>query len=455
MSGQISDTVFGAPIRLGVTGLARSGKTVFITSLVANMLEGGRMPLLSAMAQRHIVSSYLQPQPDDTVGRFDYEQNIDLLNALRPVWPENTSAISQLRLSLKIRPSNIISGLLGTKVQHIDLIDYPGGWVLDLGLLTKSYSQWCDQVLARMKKRRFVQEYLNYATSLDCTAPFDKTIARMAAEEFRNYLKAARIAGLRDLKLGRFLLPGELIGSPVLTFSPLLKTKSGNRKSLWREMERRYNAYKSKVVRPFFKDHFSRTDRQIVVIDLLGTLHQGQAALDDLRETMSDILGAFRSGRNSLFGRLFTGPQITRIFFGATKADHLHQVQHDKLTALMQALTDDAARRTEFQGAQTLAVSLASLRSTTEEIREYDGQQIDCVRGTIEHSRKQAAFFAGKRPEDGVGILSKARNGAQEWLEQYYSSMIFSLPDGAFRSGQGIAHIRLDKAAEFLSGHKL
>ena len=34
-------------LRLGVTGLSRSGKTVFITSLVHNLLNGGRLPLLA------------------------------------------------------------------------------------------------------------------------------------------------------------------------------------------------------------------------------------------------------------------------------------------------------------------------------------------------------------------------------------------------------------------------
>ena len=34
-------------LRLGVTGLARAGKTVFICSLVRNLTVGGRLPFLS------------------------------------------------------------------------------------------------------------------------------------------------------------------------------------------------------------------------------------------------------------------------------------------------------------------------------------------------------------------------------------------------------------------------
>ena len=45
--------VFSDPVvRLGVTGLSRAGKTVFITSLVANLIDRGRMPQLKAEAER-------------------------------------------------------------------------------------------------------------------------------------------------------------------------------------------------------------------------------------------------------------------------------------------------------------------------------------------------------------------------------------------------------------------
>ena len=49
-SAQLSGAFLEPVIRLGVTGLSRSGKTVFITSLVANLLDRGRMPGLQAAA---------------------------------------------------------------------------------------------------------------------------------------------------------------------------------------------------------------------------------------------------------------------------------------------------------------------------------------------------------------------------------------------------------------------
>ena len=91
-------------IRLGVTGLSRAGKTVFITSLVANLMDRGRMPQLRAAAEGRILAAWLQPQPDDAVARFAYEEHLAALTAPEPHWPEGTRRVSQLRLSLRLAP---------------------------------------------------------------------------------------------------------------------------------------------------------------------------------------------------------------------------------------------------------------------------------------------------------------------------------------------------------------
>ena len=56
--------LFHPTLRLGVTGLSRAGKTVFITALVHNLLHGGRLPLFEAQAGGRILRSFLEEQPD-------------------------------------------------------------------------------------------------------------------------------------------------------------------------------------------------------------------------------------------------------------------------------------------------------------------------------------------------------------------------------------------------------
>ena len=87
-------------VRLGVTGLARSGKTVFTTALVHHLVEGHALPSLRASAQGRIRRARLDHQPDDVVSRFPYEEHVAALAKERR-WPRSTERISELRLDIE------------------------------------------------------------------------------------------------------------------------------------------------------------------------------------------------------------------------------------------------------------------------------------------------------------------------------------------------------------------
>ena len=451
----LSETLFEPVIRLGVTGLSRAGKTVFITSLVANLMDRGRMPGLLAASEGRISAAFLQPQPDDTVPRFDYEAHLAALTTPAPRWPDSTRAVSELRLSLRVRPTGLLSGLSGPRTVHLDIVDYPGEWLLDLGLLDKSYAEWSAEVLARLANRPQAADYMTQAQATDAAAPLDEPVAQSLAKGFTTYLNAARDAGFYDCTPGRFLLPGDMAGSPALTFAPLAQPDRLPRKSLWREMERRFEAYKARIVKPFFRDHFARIDRQIVLMDALGAIHRGPQAVEDMRRAMADILSAFRPGRNAFLTRLLRARRVEKILFAATKADHLHHTQHARLMAIMAALTREARDRADFAGAETQAMAIAGLRATTEETVQHDGQSLDCVRGRLLTTGKQAAFYPGELPQDPARLLAPAREGAKQWLDAEYQVMNFAPARLTLKPGEGPPHIRLDRAAQFLIGDRL
>jgi predicted YcjX-like family ATPase len=441
--------------RIGVTGLSRAGKTVFISSLVANLLDRGRMPQLTAHAQGRIEAVYLQPQPDDTLPRFAYEDHLAALTGDDPRWPESTRAVSELRLSFRTRPTGLLSALTGPRTLHVDIVDYPGEWLLDLALLDKTYADWSETTLDRLSKRAEAADFMATARAEDGALALDEPRAQALAASFTAYLHAARAAGWSDCTPGRFLLPGDLAGSPVLTFAPLPQPTTVPRGSLWREMERRFDAYKSRVVRPFFRDHFAKIDRQIVLVDVLGAIHQGPRAVEDLRRTMAEVLAAFRPGRNGWLSGILGGKRVEKILFAATKADHLHHIQHPALTAIMQAMLRDAQSRADFAGAETMALSLAALRCTVEESISRDGHSLDAVRGRLLATGKQAAMYAGELPTDPARLLSPAREGASRWLDAEFGVMGFAPARLHLRAGEGPPHIRLDRAAEFLIGDRL
>ncbi len=453
--GSLATSPFGEPtLRLGVTGLARAGKTVFITSLVANLLNRGRMPQLAAAREGRVEAAYLQPQPDDTVPRFEFENHLGALTGPAPNWPESTRAVSELRLSLRLRPNGFFAGFTGSKILHLDIIDYPGEWLLDLALLDKDFATWSREVLTRIETRAEADGFTAALKAADPEAAHDEGIAQGLSAAFADYLQAARRAGFYDCTPGRFLLPGDLAGSPVLTFAPMPAGEAPKR-SLHREMARRFEAYKARVVRPFFRDHFARIDRQVVLVDALGALHSGPRAVEDLRRAMADILSAFRPGSNGVLSQILRGKRVEKILFAATKADHLHHQQHPQLTAIIEALTQEARDRARFAGSETAALSLAALRATTEELRPHDGEELPCVRGILEDTGRAAALYPGKLPEDPGQLLTPARQGAEKWLDGGFSSMRFAPQPLTLKPGDGPPHIRLDRAAEFLIGDRL
>jgi len=460
----LADAAGGAvtpTLRLGVTGLSRAGKTIFITALIHNLLTGGRLPGFAPMAQGRFIGARLAESPDAAIPRFAYEQHLAALTGADPAWPESTRRISQLRLTLRYRSQHWWSRS-GPSTLNLDIVDYPGEWLLDLPLLGLSYAEWSAQALDRAARPAAPQEaraFLDLASSVDLVAPASDAVAEQLAAAFTAYLAASRADthALSTLPPGRFLMPGDLEGSPALTFAPLPPLGTPARSnSLHAMLERRYEAYKSVVVRPFFRDHFARLDRQIVLVDALRPLNAGPAAVADLETALTDILACFRQGESNALTRLVSR-RIDRILFAATKADHLHHSSHDRLEAILNRLVANATRRARFSGATTASVALAALRAT----REGQVQGHDVIIGTPEagerlgdivyDGRKEIALFPGDLPASPDSVFEDKGGVPLKFLR--------FLPPRALEHGNDgspvLPHIRFDRALDFLLADRL
>ena len=461
-------------LRLGVTGLARAGKTVFITSLVRNLTRGGRLPFLSAYSAGRVISAELTPQPDDDVPRFDYERHVAALTSREPRWPESTRAISQLRVTLTFERNSALSFAIGHSRLHIDIVDYPGEWLLDLGLLNRSYAQWSEEAmtLARASERaRPAARWLEHVRTLMPQAPAEEAAAMRAAEVFTAYLSAARAEepALSTVGPGRFLMPGDHEGSPLLAFAPLDITPDAviAPGSLAAMMARRYESYRAKLVRPFFQDHFSRLDRQIVLVDALAALNRGAHAIDDLSHALEAALVAFRPGARGWISA-FLPSRIDRIVFAATKADHIPAASHDRLEAALGLIVENAARRAETAGADIRTIALASLRATSEAQARHGGEMIACIKGVplagerlngrTFDGRGEIAVFPGDLDADPRAALAAARastssQGLGLSLVRFRPPSL--PPEDQFIEARAWPHIRLDKALQHLLGDRL
>ncbi|SON56242.1 putative ATPase [Hartmannibacter diazotrophicus] len=492
----------GSQVRLGVAGLARAGKTVFITSLVHNLVHDGRLPMFEPWRSRRLIGAELEPQLHDDVPTFDYRAHVRELVDKRS-WPQSTRQISEMRLTIAFESASYLSRKLGSGKLHLDIVDYPGEWLLDLPLLGKDFAVWSQETIDRARqpdRAAIAGPWLEHLSTLDPSEPVDEEAVEEAARRFKAYLAACR-ADEHAFSLvppGRFLMPGDLDGSPALTFAPLdvVPKADAPKGSLLAMMEKRYDAYRQVVVKPFFRTHFARLDRQVVLVDPLPALNAGPAALADLALALEEILGCFRPGRSSWLTSVLTR-RIDRILIAATKADHLHHVSHDRLELLLERILADPIARAEKAGAKVDVKAIAAVRATREAEVRKGGERLPCIVGvpqageTIDdrgfNGNEEIALFPGDLPENPEILIQQVETLIQEahrhgqrsgdaprgpWSGRAARPDIAMdtalVPDLRFlrfrpprleTTAEGMTlslpHIRLDRAIDFLIGDKL
>ncbi len=452
--GRAGDLVSGGileqDVRLGVTGLRRAGKTVFVTALVDNLLKAGRLPFLDVVSSGRFQASRLRPQPDPDVPRFELEDHLASLTGPDPHWPERTRGISQLRLSLRYRPNAVLKRTIQpVATLNLDIIDYPGEWLLDLPLLHQSFSEWSALTLdlaGRPPRDELSRSWRGWLATVDPAASAEEEEARRGAALYTEYLHACRRSEnlLSLIQPGRFVEPGDLANAPLLTFCPLPGERRG-RGSLWALMEDRYEAYKKTLVRGFFAEHFAKLDRQIVLIDVLGALNSGPAGMSDMKRALELSLEPFRHGSSGWLDWLL-GTKIDRVLFAATKADHVASHQHNSLRHLLDRLVSDARSGIRFEGAQVETMAIAALKSTETVVSEHEGRQLRCVRGVPIGRERPTVLYPGEIPEDADFPPGR---------ERPYNFMAFQPPADLARETRGLPHIRLDQALQFLLGDYL
>src|SRR5436305_14585763 len=150
-------------------------------------------------------------------------------------WPSSTVDISELRLVIDFQRQNGADRTL-----TLDIVDYPGEWLLDLPLLKMSYEQWSRNSLRLSRqgpRAALAAQWHAHLATLDPSARENEQDALQAARLFTCYLRACRDErfAMSVLPPGRFLMLGTLAGSPALTFVPLDLSGDGNSPegSLW------------------------------------------------------------------------------------------------------------------------------------------------------------------------------------------------------------------------------
>ena len=385
-----------------MTGLARAGKTTFLTSLAANLLAfGAGRPVLPGLAQRlagRRPQVTLAPVGAGALPRFDTASHLAALAADPPAWPARTDAAALLALDLTI-PRQRLGVSLPPQHLRLELLDYPGEWLLDLPLLRMDFAAWSGGVLRRLElpgAAPYAQEFLAFSAALPAAAPADEGLAAAGHRLYRAVLHRLRNeAGLSLLQPGRFLMPAPGPEPGWMPFFPL--RSSGALQSI---LSQRYAAYCDSVQRDLSDPLFGNLDRMVVLTDLLSALHAGPAAFADVSASLAEVSGALRWRRSLMetaaaLGRLSLPPRVlSRVAFAATKCDHVAERQRGNLAALLRAV---AAPGTSTARAAYLAV--AAVRCTEDFVWTLDGHPVSAVRGRRIGDERLLRSYPGEVPD--------------------------------------------------------
>lgn len=442
-------------LRLAVTGLSRSGKTAFITALVNQLLNvnnGSRLQLFSAVRDHRLYGVKRIPQQDLNIPRFAYDEAIATLCGEPAQWPSSTRGISELRLAIRFAPDSTLSRLLNRSTLYLDIFDYPGEWLLDLPMLEKDYFSWSTlmtKIIQDSQRNELAASWLALCQKCDPLAPVDEKQLATISRAYTNYLLLCKKQGQYYIQPGRFVLPGELEDAPVLQFFPWPfnehnKLSQADPHTNIGMLKKRYDYYCQRIVKGFYKDHFTGFDRQIVLVDCLQPLNDGPHAFNDMRMALGQLIQSFHYGKRTLLRRLFS-PHIDKIMFAATKADHVTPDQHGNLVSLLQQLVFEARQFAAFEGISIDCVALASVQATEFGVIEQNGKRIPTLKGYQLEDGKPLLVYPGSVP-------SKLP-AAPFWQQQHFHFDSFRpLP---MDSDKPMPHIRLDAVMEFLLGDKL
>lgn len=442
-------------VRLAVTGLSGSGKTAFITSLVQQLSQGNlptHLPLFSVVRERRLYSAERVMHADMTIPAFRYRESMSALDQKPPQWPASTRGLSELRLKIDFHSSRSHWFNSSPSTLWLDIVDYPGEWLLDLPLLKQNYRVWSQtthNLLREAPRLGYMQPWLDKLEKIDWLATIDPDQLVALATEYAQLLQKLREEeGLSLLQPGRLLLPGELAGAPVLQLFPIAVAHWPAQEEMpkdcaLRQLEQRFEAYKKQVITPFYEKHFRYFDRQIVLIDCFTALNKGFTHCQDMAQSLALIMESFRYGRQSWLTRLFN-PNIDKVLFAASKSDHVTREQFTRTESLIRNMTEARLQTTDdvAYGIQ----SLAAVRCTHFGQARTAGETVPTVRGVRLDNRQSITLFPGDVP---------VHLPEPEFFAEHPFNFVQFAPLSRQHEFEPLPHIAMDKALEFLLGDKL
>lgn len=413
--------------RIAITGLSQTGKTVFITSLIDQLLHKDKIPSITSKKSFQAV---IEP-PKIGIERFYYHTFIKKIKN-EHIWPKGTDEITSFRLKIKRKHNSLFKSSSFT----IELIDYPGEWLLDLSLIGVSFEEWSKNQIEWLKKidEEESKEYLSFLTMV--------SDGKEIANRYKEILNRLREKNYTNLIPGRFIMPSDLKNDPILDFAPILDMK----KPYAKNFKKNYERYVKEIVTDIQLKYFKGFDRQIVLIDVIKALQNGPKCYKDMKNGLNKIVSLYDHKRYSFLKRLFT-PTIKKVIFAAPKCDLVSLSQRQNYKELLNKMVKDYKENLEFNDIKTYSSIFAAVKCTQSVKRKYQGNVLSCIRGIDSETKKMVDHYAGEIPPE----FPKE----SEWNEEDYQYKIFLPPSKDYSENEAVEHINMDEIIDELIGDLL
>lgn len=331
--------------RIAVTGIADSGKTVFLTSLLWQLHEFEDANFFLEKSVK--ITGFREVRRKSTFPFYKFQEAM----AKQGEWPRKTMDVHQYVGEFK-RSDRVLK-------QRMEFLDFPGERIADAAIAGyDDFGDWSDHMLDHFESDSgYRQAAHQFRRELELALSEPETRKRLADVVFR------RRGGCDDLLqqivrsyrrvLARYALDCKPLISPSVflldrqgdaarlappdvlaeerlcgldassEFAPLPKHLRETHPRLVREMQARYQRYRKELVRPLFQN-LADSQSLIVLVDIPSLLLGGVDRYNDNRQIVLDLFETMQgdSSIGSLLRQLrFWSPALQRIAFVATKSD--------------------------------------------------------------------------------------------------------------------------------------
>lgn len=443
--------------RIGVVGLYRSGKTVFMTSLINHLSRHD--PLRFPLGKGDVTIGNFKPRGAQNGWReFDYNRYRSMLHS-QHLWPDKSLYGQQYNCSFSRSdwPHTTI---------NLSLVDLAGERMADMGMARYGYEEWSDLIFGLMANGSEYQPHVREFVQLFDQAHEQKNDEEQILHEYRRALARCCLAYLPVISPSSLLIDSggryvaerqveDIAAKRVVgldaerQFAPLPASFRQDNPNLTRRFAAHYREYRDQLVMPLAK-WLGNCHELVVLLDLssllaggLGAYHGAQLLVEELLDWVDpgrSFLGSFASLLvKPLSGGRINLPGVTRIAFVAAKADKVHASDRNNLMNLLRDMV--SAKTAGLQEDLKLKVEYFICASVKSTASRPDGS-LEGVPAYVEGGESKLSVFKPSR---------LPARWPDDWPAGEYNFPDV-LPQMPARRDLAPTHIGLNSVAEFILG---